>query len=142
MTGLPFNITGGSALNTPGSNQTADQVAPYQILHGINIGSPWFTPTAFVPETQPGVFGNVGRNSITGPGFFNLDASLSKLIRIHERYSVEIRGEAFSATNTPQFSNPNANAANYNPNPAFNTFGVVTSAGGGRTLQLGAKITF
>jgi hypothetical protein len=142
MSGLPFNITGGSALNTPGSTQTADQIAPYQILHGINVGSPWFTPTAFTTETRPGVFGNVGRNSITGPGFFNLDASLAKLIRIHERYELELRGEAFSATNTPQFSNPNSNASNYNPNPTLNTFGVVTGAGGGRSLQLGAKFNF
>src|SRR5258708_24862099 len=134
MTGLPFNINGGSALNTPGSNQTADQVAPYKILHGINVGNPWLTPTAFLPETQPGVFGNLGRNPITGPGFYNLDASLIKLIRIKERYTLEIRGEAFSATNTPQFSNPNANAANYSPNPALNTFGGITSvAGGSRT---------
>src|SRR6185437_9740362 len=66
MTGTPFNVTGGSALNTPVSNQTANQVAPVQFPHGINIGNPWFSPTSFVPETQPGLFGNVGRNAISG----------------------------------------------------------------------------
>jgi hypothetical protein len=142
MTGTPMNITGGSALNTPGSTQTADQIAPVQILHGINIGSPWFTPTAFVPETQNGVFGNTGRNYFSGPGFFDLDASLVKVIRYKERYVFEIRGEAFGVTNTPQFNNPNTNASNYNPNPAINTFGVITGAGGGRTMQLGMKFNF
>lgn len=142
MTGTPFDIRGGSALNTPGNTQTANQVAPYEILHGINIGSPWFTPTAFTPETRNGVFGNVGRNSLTGPGFFNLDAALIKVVRFKERYSFELRGEAFGVTNTPQFNNPNNNAANYNPNPAINTFGVVTGAGGGRVMQLGLKFNF
>jgi hypothetical protein len=142
MTGTPFNITGGSNLNTPGSNQTASQSAPYEILHGINIGNPWFTPTAFKVETQNGVFGNIGRNAITGPSFFNLDASLVKVVKIKERYTFELRGEAFGVTNTPQFSNPNSNAANYNPDPTKNTFGVVTGAGGGRTMQLGLKLNF
>ncbi len=142
MTGTPFTIGGGGALNTPGSGQTASQVAPYEILHGINIGNPWFTPTAFKPETANGVFGNVGRNSITGPGFFNLDASIVKIIRYKERYTFELRGEAFGVTNTPQFNNPGTDSTSYNPDPSKNTFGVVRGAGGGRTLQLGLKLNF
>ncbi len=142
MSGTPMTIGGGSALNTPGNSQTADQVAAVQILHGINIGNPWFSPTSFVPVTVNGVFGNTGRNYFDGPGFFNLDASLFKVIRARERYSLELRAEAFGVTNTPQFSNPNTNAANYNPDPSKNTFGVITGAGGGRTVQLGVKFVF
>ncbi len=142
MSGTPFNVTGGSVLNTPGSTQTADQVAPVQYLHGINVGNPWFSPTSFVTETTPGVFGNVGRNAITGPAFFNLDASLFKVIHYKERYSLELRGEFFGVTNTPQFSNPNANAGNYSADPSKNTFGVITGSGGGRTGQLGIKLIF
>jgi Carboxypeptidase regulatory-like domain len=141
MTGTPMTITGGS-VNTPGSTQTADQVAPVEYLHGINIGNPWFTPTAFVPQTASGVFGNTGRNYLIGPGFYNLDASLFKLIKIKERFSLEIRAEAFSLTNTPQFSNPGTNVNNYNADPSKNTFGVITGAGGGRNVQLGLKLNF
>ena len=112
------------------------------ILHGINIGSPWFDPTSFTQPTAPGVFGNSGRNIFDGPGFYNLDASLFKVISIRERYKLEIRGEAFSLTNTPQFSNPNTGVKTYNADPTKNTFGVVTGAGGGRSLQLGARMTF
>jgi hypothetical protein len=143
MTGTPFNVTGGSALNTPGSNQTADQVAPVQILHGINTGNPWFSPTSFVAQTQNGVFGNVGRNALTGPGFFNLDASLSRVFRVKERYSLEVRAEGFSFTNNPQFSNPNASVNNYSADPSKNTFGVITGTNGGnRVMQLGMKFNF
>src|SRR5262249_29527129 len=143
--GSPFNITGGSALNTPGSNQTANQVAPYELLHGVGPGNPWFTPTAFTTETRNGVFGNVGRNAISGPGQFQLDATLMKVIRYKERYSLEVRGEAFALTNTPQFANPGANAANFNADPLKNSFGVVTGILAGssaRTLQLGLKLNF
>jgi len=143
LTGTPLTITGGSALNTPGSTQTANQVKPdVQILHGINIGNPWFDPTAFVTETRNGVFGNTGRNIMNGPGLFNLDASLFKIVKFAERFALEIRGEAFAVTNTPQFSNPGTNAANFNPDPSKNTFGVVTGAGGARGLQLGLKLNF
>ncbi|MEO8026312.1 MAG: TonB-dependent receptor [Bryobacteraceae bacterium] len=141
-TGTPFTISGGSVLNTPGSSQTANQVAPVDVLHGINIGNPWFTPTAFVPETRPGVFGNSGRNYLTGPGYLELTASIAKLVKIHERYSFEIRGEAFNLANHPRFNNPNANAANYSSDASKNTFGVITGASNGRTLQLGAKFSF
>ncbi|MEO7142592.1 MAG: TonB-dependent receptor [Bryobacteraceae bacterium] len=142
MTGTPFNVTGGSALNTPASSQTADEVAPVQYLHGINIGNPWFSPTSFVSETQSGVFGNVGRNAITGPGFYDLDASLAKIIHFTERINLELRAEAFSVTNTPQFNNPNSSVDSYNPDPSKNTFGVITGAGGGRSMQLGMKLNF
>ncbi len=142
MTGTPLTIGGGSALNTPGSSQTANQVQPLEILHGINIGNPWFSPTSFVPVTTPGVFGNTGRNYFSGPGFFDLDFSLFKLVRFRERFNLEIRAETFGLTNTPQFSNPNTAANNYNPNPSKNTFGVITGAGGGRNVQLGLKLNF
>ncbi|HVW86123.1 MAG TPA: carboxypeptidase regulatory-like domain-containing protein [Bryobacteraceae bacterium] len=143
MTGTPFTIgASGTSLNTPGNNQTADQVKDVAILHGINVGNPWFDPTAFVQPTAPGVFGNSGRNLMTGPGFFNLDGSLFKVISVRERYKLELRGEAFGLTNTPQFSNPGTAVNNYNADPSKNTFGVITGAGGGRSLQLGARLTF
>ena len=137
MTGTPLTITAsGTSLNTPGNTQTADQVAPVQILHGIGPGNPWFSPSSFVQPTAPGVFGNTGRNIFSGPGFFNLDASLFKVFNFTERYNLEIRGEAFGVTNTPQFSNPGTSIT------SSSNFGIITGAGGGRTLQLGMKFNF
>jgi hypothetical protein len=146
LTGTPIGLVGasGSSLNTPGENQTANQVAPLQILHGINVGNPWFSTASF---TQPtGVaFGTSGRNIFSGPGLFTVNLSLIKNFRIHERYNVELRGEAFNFTNTPQFSNPQTSITS-------STYGLVTGTlssgtgvngtGGGRAIQLGLKITF
>ena len=81
------------------------------------------------------VFGNIGRNAMSGPGFFNLDFSLFKIFAITERIKMEVRAESFGVTNTPQFNNPNTTLGNAN-------FGYITGAGGGRQMQLGAKINF
>jgi hypothetical protein len=150
MTGTPFTVTAdGPALNLPGQGiaQTANQLYPVAILGGIGAGHPWFTPASFGQPSGTGVFGNTGRNILSGPGFVNLDASLSKIITVHERYRFELRGEAFGVTNTPQFANPNS-AVN-----TPNTFGQITGTlgpsggalgggGGARALQLGAKFSF
>lgn len=137
MSGLPFTVgADGTALAAPGNTQTADQIAEVQVLGGVGLTSPWFSPSSFRQPTAAGVFGNTGRNIFDGPGFFNLDASLIKTISFKERYSLELRGETFGITNTAQFSNPNV-AVNTPSN-----FGYVTGAGGGRVLQLGAKFNF
>jgi len=139
MTGTPMTFgANGNSLNTPGSSQTADQVAPVTILGGVNTpskgGSAWFSQASFAQPT--GVrFGSSGRNTLSGPGFFNADASLFKLIQFTERIKAELRGEAFSVTNTPQFNNPTTDVSNSN-------YGYVTGAGGGRGLQLGVKVSF
>ncbi len=140
MTGLPMTFgASGSSLNTPGASQTADQVADVTKLYGINTlakgGSPWFSQASFVQPT--GVrFGSSGRNTLSGPNFFNADLSLFKIFNFTEKIKMELRGESFSVTNTPQFQRPNTDVSNSN-------YGYITGVdGGGRGMQLGAKISF
>ena len=144
MTGTPFTITAsGSSLNTPGETQTATQVASVQIEHGINTGNLWFNTSSFLQPTGV-AFGTTGRNIMSGPGLFALNLSLFKNFRIRERANIELRAETFNLTNTPQFANPSASMTS-------STFGYVTSTlgsgtgvngtGGGRVLQLGAKVS-
>jgi hypothetical protein len=81
-------------------------------------------------------FGTSGRNILSGPNFFNADASLFKIFNFTERTKMEIRGEAFSVTNTPQFSRPQTDVSNSN-------YGYITGVdGGGRGMQLGVKVSF
>jgi hypothetical protein len=139
MTGTPvtFGANGGQ-LNTPGVPQTADQVGPYEVLGGINTpsrgGSPYFLQSSFVQPTGVRV-GTSGRNAASGPGRFGLDASLFKIFAVNERIKLEIRGEGFAILNTPQWNNPTTDVSSSN-------YGYVTGAGGGRSLQLGAKVQF
>jgi outer membrane receptor protein involved in Fe transport len=139
VTGTPLTFgANGGVLNTPGTPQTADQVGPFQVLGGINVpsqgGSPYFLQSSFVQPT--GVrLGTSGRNIASGPGFYNLDASIFKIVSINERIKAEIRGESFSVLNNPHFSNPDTGVADQN-------YGYITGAGGGRGLQLGLKVDF
>ncbi len=145
MSGLPINVlASGTALNTPGNTQTANQVAPVQVLGAIGSDGPWFSPQSFTAPTATGVFGNTGRNIFDGPSFFDLDAAVLKTISFRERFSLELRGEAFSITNTPAFANPNNTVGNANFGFITATIGTGTSStgGGNRTVQLGAKFSF
>jgi len=72
MSGLPFNITySGTALAAPGNTQTPNLVGTFTKLKGINVGNPWFDPTAFAAPCSAvsaacpnGVqFGNVAATS-------------------------------------------------------------------------------
>jgi len=147
MSGLPLFFTASSGgLLAPGNTQTPNLVAPVQILHGIGTSNPWFSTSSFAAPTGD-AFGNVGRNYLSGPGFFNLDAALSKSIHFTERFSLDLRLEALGATNTPQFYFNNTNGTPSGGTAAgttlgSNSFGDITSASGGRQLQLGLKFNF
>jgi len=55
--GTPMTITAnGGPLAAPANTQTADQVGPVQILHGINVGNPWFSQSSFA-QPVGAVFG-------------------------------------------------------------------------------------
>jgi hypothetical protein len=52
---------------------------------------------------QPGQTGNLGRNILTGPSYFNIDAGLIKNMRFGERINVQFRAEAFNLLNNNNF---------------------------------------
>lgn len=81
-------------------------------------------------------FGNMGGGALQGPGQFNFDTALAKMIRIKEQYSLQFRSEFFNVMNHPQFSNPGLSAAQ-------STFGQITSASvSPRVIQLALKFLF
>jgi len=143
--GTPLTITAnGGGLAAPGNTQTANLVAPVEILHGINLGNPWFSPSSF-GQPAGAVFGNLGRGALSGPGFIQLNLSLFKDVAIREHTTLQFRGETFNFTNTPQFANPSTSITSQ-------TFGYITGTvasgtgvngiGGGRVVQLGMRLTF
>lgn len=153
-TGVPLNFAGNnSVLRAPGNNTTLSYYGgPIQVTKGNGRDAPWFTPTKCVfgganPVTtncfaQPGAenggvaeFGNLGYNVISGPGFWNLDASVFRNVKITERFTLQIRGEGLSVINTPQWDKPNTDINS-------SSFGYITNAFGARNIQLGAKLTF
>ena len=67
----------------------------------------WYDPSAFALQGA-GVIGNLGRNTLLGPRFFDFDLSFSKTTRIKENMTVEFRAEAFNLLNHPNFGLPGA----------------------------------
>ncbi len=96
----------------------------------------YFNPAAFVVPPNF-TFGNAGYNQLWGPGQQSWDASLAKNLPFHERFNLELRLDAFSVFNHPTFVNPGVTDIT---NTA--AVGRITSAGGNRTVQIGAKLTF
>ena len=144
-TGLPYNFGCTCSANTPGSGESPNLIGTYHVLHGINTQSPWFDPTQFAAPAA-NTFGDTGVYEFSGPGLFNLDAGLSRQVRLSEKVNLEIRTEWFGATNTPQFGLPGASYGS-------STFGKVTGTlqagtaiqqayGGNRIVEFGAKIRF
>ena len=142
--GTPLNFGGNSAgLKAPGNSNTLNHYGPIEVTKGTGRNATWFSPTVCSSTVttgcfaQPGAleFGNLGPNVISGPGSWTLNGSLFKTVKISERLEVQLRGEAYSVVNTPNWNNPDTGIGN-------STFGQITGAGGNRQVQLGAKIVF
>jgi len=144
MSGAPINFVASTgALNTPGTGNNSPNInGPVNVLHGIDR-APWFDTSNF-SAPAPGQFGNMGRFTTDGPGFFNLDASLFRRFRLTERFNFEFRAEGYSITNTPQFANPNSTFGDANFGRVTSTLAVgnAGSTGGNRSIQFGAKLNF
>jgi hypothetical protein len=132
LTGDTANIGGGSGGILIRANPVPG-VSPY-LSASQRSTAEWFNVNAFVapPAYQ---FGALGRNTLIGPGLFNVDSTVSKRIRLNERAGIEIRAEAFNLLNK----------ANYNQIARIINapgFGSVSSELPMRELQFGAKIGF
>jgi hypothetical protein len=146
VSGSPFTITApNGTFGAAGSTETANQSGALKILGatpraGCKTGDltcSYFDPSVFSAPVGP-VFGNVGRDTVRGPGFFNLDMSLFRNFTLTERFKLQCRAEAFGLTNTPHFNNP---TVGFQSNGVGN-FGAITGSSGQRTVWLAAKLMF
>jgi len=123
MTGLPFYVSASNQLGMAGSTQRADLVKPHvEILGNVNE---YFDPLAF--RSVSGLrFGNLGFNSLRGPGVTNIDLSVGRDFNITERVKLQFRLESFNLTNTPHFGLPGSNVSNM----VLNSDGTVKNLAG------------
>ena len=75
----------------PGNQQTPDQIKENVEIFG-NVGNDgtYFDTTAFARVTEVR-FGNVGRNTMRGPGVVNLDARLFRTFKVTPRFDLQFR---------------------------------------------------
>jgi hypothetical protein len=139
--GYPFTVsTTARQTVIPGSNSnavfTGDPTAVGSVVKGGSAVE-FLSAAERAMFTSPvvGQYGG-GRNIYTGPGFFQTDFSVHKVIPIREQIRFEIRGEAFNVFNNVNFSQPNVTQTSA-------SFGVISSTRvPPRILQIAAKITF
>jgi outer membrane receptor protein involved in Fe transport len=102
---------------------------------GHSITGLWVNPAAFAIPA-PYTFGNLGRNTETGPGFYQFDFGGYKNFRLTERFNFQFRAEIFNITNRANFANPNSDLSS-------SSFGRISGlAGDSLQAQFGAKILF
>src|SRR5262249_10514643 len=81
-------------------------------------------------------YGNVGRNTIYGPGLQTLDLALVRSFAIREAARFEVRGEAFNAMNHSNLGTPNR----FVNTPQFGT--ITEASTPGREFQVSARLSF
>jgi hypothetical protein len=100
----------------------------------------WFNPCAF-QQPQPNTFGDLGRNTVSGPNWRSVDVAMVK------NFPLRILGEGgraqFKIAVTDIFNHPNFGL----PSRDFSTgvdggFSVITYSNTSRQMQLGLKISF
>jgi hypothetical protein len=160
VSGTPFTVTGSAGLlNAPGNTQVADLNAGFTkvISQNVNGARQYLNYAAFCDvassttrsdctTTTTARFGTSSRNSVRGPGIFDLDVSLKRSFPIWEKVKLDFAAEAFDITNTPQFANPAAaistvtNSATTGIN--LGGFGQLLTSNVNRTMRLSGRISF
>jgi outer membrane receptor protein involved in Fe transport len=128
--GVPINVVisrpdtvtvgGQTLINIPGGNSRGTQrpdlvagVDPY-----LKNGVRWLNPGAFATP-QPGTFGNLPRNFLRGPEFWQVDLMFSKDFRFLQNQGVQFRVEMFNIINRLNYENPAATLPNGAPGVPF-----------------------
>jgi hypothetical protein len=154
ISGGPFTITTGSTKNddSAGANRpdSVSGVSPKLSPHRCRVCATnseltsWFNTAAFTAN-GPGVAGgigpggadgSVGRDSLIGPGFRDLDAGLFRNFKFQRGTVFQFRAEFTNVLNWVSLSNPTASLSS-------GTDGQISSAQGvQRIIQLGGRLTF
>ena len=148
--GLPFNVTyrgSGEDRDTGGNNRPnliGDPEGPQTEEQWFNTTPIGSSGSAFERPAR-GTFGNMERNSIRGPGYWRIDASLFKHFSIGATRSLEARIEAVNLFNNVNLGNPDSEVGapgNANPNAGR----INSTAFGGsdpmRNFQFAVKLRF
>jgi Carboxypeptidase regulatory-like domain/TonB dependent receptor len=133
--GQPFTVTSSAALNGVGQTETPNQSGPSKKLGGIGSLNPFYDPSVF-SDPATNAYGNVGRNTLFGPGSVNMDFSLFRTFKFTERLDLQFRADAANFFNSPHFNNPNSGTGSSN-------FLTITSAKNDeRQFRFGLRLAF
>jgi hypothetical protein len=131
------------------SGLTNDRPDVNPAFHGspvIGDVTQWVNPNAYLLEPV-GTLGNLGRDTVIGPGLWSFDTAVMKDTRITEALRVQFRAEFFNIFNHSNFNPPpNLGVFILNPdgtstvNPTFSQ--LTSTATTSRQIQFGVKFLF
>jgi hypothetical protein len=140
--GLPFTIDSGRNNLTLLDTSTADFCCDFSITQKIIKGNQIRVLTeqevAQFRNPAPGSAGQLAQLRFRGPGFFVTDASVFKSFPFQvfgQEHQLQFRFEAFNVFNNVNFGRPTGNINSPN-------FGVITTAGDARVMQVALKYIF
>jgi hypothetical protein len=90
-----INTPGGGASRSTRRPDLVPGVDPFQTVGGLVF----LNPAAFATP-KPGTFGNLERNSLHGPNFYQTDLVVAKQIHFGGQPNIELRAEVFNLFNT------------------------------------------
>jgi hypothetical protein len=129
--GFPF--TPQLSYNPANNGDTRNPVRPFvnpDFKGPVILSKPaqWFNPNAFIaPPSSGGFYGNLGRDTLTGPGLATWDFSLLKDTSLREGLRLQFRAEFFNLLNRANFNTPNLIV--FTPPTATNPTGLSGTAG-------------
>ena len=144
--GPPFSVTSNGNPGTLGGGVRADYIGG-QIYPANQTRFSYFNPLVFARPAD-GTLGNMGRNTIRGPGINNWDISMFKNTKIGERVTTQLRFEFFNVFNHTQWAGVNAGFGNLPTAGAAattataGTTGQISGTRDPRNIQLGLKFMF
>jgi hypothetical protein len=146
QSGFPF--TPQLSYNPSNNGDTRNPVRPFvnpDFTGPVILGKPsqWFNPDAFrAPSNTPanaGFYGNLGRDTLIGPGLATWDFSTFKETALRERLALQFRAEIFNLLNRANFNTPNL--ITFTPSGVSGTAGAITgTATTSRQVQFGLKL--
>ncbi|MGB7439221.1 MAG: TonB-dependent receptor [Candidatus Acidiferrum sp.] len=156
-TGFPVNVTTATVagLINPlllASSTRPDRVPgqPFYLPDPAAPGGRVLNPNAFSIPTTPPRQGDLGRNSVPGFGFCQLDLSARRSFPLNERISLQLRSDFFNLLNHPNFANPDGNLddgvafgrSSQTLNQGLGGLSPLYQMGGPRSVQLSLKLIF
>jgi hypothetical protein len=88
--------------------------------------------------------GNLGRNTLIGPGLASVDASLDRSFHLKEAWTLQFRAEVFNLPSHPNFATPSGRIAFTSATGAVapDSGRITATSSTARQIQLGLKLTF
>jgi hypothetical protein len=164
QSGNPFTVVTNSGVNGTAGTIRPDTIGKAGIQHTFltNGSVQYLTPSICATATAgcafaipANTFGTLSRNSITGPGFQNVDLSLAKTFPVFREANLQFRADAFNVMNHPNLGQPTNQFSVTAPTSTapgtvtVGKFGQISAtrfpigdSGSSRQLQMSLKLLF